>query len=112
MKDPTHESKAFRLLTVIDVHTRKSLAIHLQRKLKSDDVLAALTQLFQRHGPPDHIRSDDGAEFTSHAVREWLGRIRVKMLFVEPDSTWENGYYESFKGKRRDELLNEEISPP
>ena len=71
--------------------------------------LAVLTELFQRHGPPDHIRSDNGAEFTAHAVREWLGRIGVKTLYIEPGSPWENGYNESFNGKLRDELLNGEI---
>ena len=64
---------------------------------------------FTRHGPPDHIRSDNGAEFTASAVREWLSRIGVKTLYIEPGSPWENGYNESFNGKLRDELLNGEI---
>ncbi len=62
-----------------------------------------------RCGPPDHIRSDNGAEFTAQAVRDWLGRVGVKTLFIEPGSPWENGYNESFNGKLRDELLNTEI---
>ncbi|GGN63341.1 hypothetical protein GCM10011349_47800 [Novosphingobium indicum] len=52
-------SRRFRILCVVDDYTRECLAIHVQRKLKSDDVLAVLTELFQRHGPPDHIRSDN-----------------------------------------------------
>ena len=43
------------------------------------------------------------------AVRDWLGRIGVKTLYIEPGSPWENGYNESFNGKLRDELLNGEI---
>ena len=58
--------------------------IHIQRQLKSDDVLAVLTDLFVKHDPPVHIRSDNGAEFTANAVREWLGRIGVKTLYIEP----------------------------
>ena len=58
---------------------------------------------------PAHIRSDNGVEFTANAVREWLGRIGVKTLYIEPGSSWENGYCESFNGKLRDELLNGEI---
>ena len=50
-----------------------------------------------------------GAEFTANVVREWLGRIGVKTLYIEPGSPWENGYCESFNGKLRDELLNGEI---
>ena len=65
--------------------------------------------MFVKHGPPDHIRSDNGAEFTAHVVREWLGRIGVKTLYIEPGCPWENGYNESFNGKLRDELLNGEI---
>jgi len=107
--DRTHDGKAFRRLTVIDEHSRQCLAIHVQRKLKSDDVLAVLTELFQRRGPHDHFRSDNGAEFTAYAVRDWLGRIGVKTLYIEPGSPWENGYNDSFNGKLRDELLNGEI---
>lgn len=107
--DRTHDGKAFRMLTVIDEHSRECLAIHVQRQIKSDDVLAVLTDLFVKHGPPAHIRSDNGAEFTANAVRDWLARIGVKTLYIEPGSPWENGYCESFNGKLRDELLNEEI---
>ena len=58
---------------------------------------------------PEHIRSDNGSEFTADRIREWLSRIGVKTLFIEPGSPWENGYVESFNGKFRDELLNGEI---
>jgi len=72
-------------------------------------VVAVRTDLFQRHGPSDHIRSDTGAKFTAHAIRDWLGRICVKTLYLEPGSPWEKGYNEGFNGKLRDELLNGEI---
>ena len=42
-------------------------------------------------------------------MREWLDRLSVKTLFIEPGSPWQNGYIESFNGKLRDELLNVEI---
>jgi len=42
-------------------------------------------------------------------VREWLGRIEVRTLYIDRGSPWENGYNESFNGKLRDELLNKEI---
>jgi transposase InsO family protein len=60
-------------------------------------------------GVPDHIRSDNGPEFTARKVREWLGRVNVKTLYIEPGSPWENEFIESFNGKLRDELLNLEI---
>jgi hypothetical protein len=60
-------------------------------------------------GVPDHIRSDNGPEFTARAIREWLGKVGAKTLYIEPGSPWENGYVESFNGKLRDELLDREI---
>jgi len=108
--DRTHDGKAFRILTVLDEYTRESLAIHVRRKLNSQDVLHVLSKLFLRHGPPKHIRSDNGPEFVAKAVRDWLARMDVGTLFIEPGSPWENGYCESFNGKLRDELLNGESS--
>ena len=58
---------------------------------------------------PDHIRSDNGPEFTAWAVREWLVRMGARTLYIEPGSPWENGYIESFNGKLRDELLDREV---
>jgi transposase InsO family protein len=97
------------MLTVIDEYTRQCLTITVARNLKADDVLHTLTDLFIEHGPPDHIRSDNGSEFTARAVRHWLGRLGVKTLFIEPGSPWENGYNESFNGKLGDELLKREV---
>ena len=61
------------MLTVIDEFTRRCMAVVVERRLNSDNVLHCLTELFVQHGPPDHIRSDNGSEFTAHAVRDWLG---------------------------------------
>lgn len=105
----THDGRAFRMLTVIDEFTRECLAIDVARRLTSEDVLERLSDLFIRRGVPEHIRSDNGAEFTATKVREWLQRIDVKTLYIEPGSPWENGYVESFNGKLRDELLEREI---
>ena len=63
------------MLTVIDEFTRRCMAVVVERRLNSDNVLHCLTELFVQHGPPDHIRSDNGSEFTAHAVRDCLGRI-------------------------------------
>jgi putative transposase len=105
----THDGRAFKMLTVIDEFTRECLAIEVARRIRSDDVLHVLTALFTRHGAPDYIRSDNGSEFTATAVREWLPKVGVKTLYIEPGSPWENGYNESFNGRLRDELLNGEI---
>ena len=105
----THDGRPFRMLTLVDEYTRECLAIDVARRLRSDDVLERLSWLFATRGVPEHIRSDNGPEFTAKVVRAWLKRVGVKTLFIEPGSPWENGYVESFNGKLTDELLNGEI---
>jgi len=107
--DRTHDGRSIRMLTVIDEYTRESLAIEVQRRLNSQDVLDVLRDLFVARGAPAYIRSDNGPEFTAVAVRDWLDRVAVTTLFIAPGSPWENGYIESFNGKLRDELLAREI---
>jgi putative transposase len=107
--DRTHDGKTLRMLTVVDEYSRECLAIVPGRTLKSEDVIETLADLFVERGAPEHIRSDNGPEFCSRAVREWLRDLGVETLFIEPGSPWENGYNESFNGKLRDELLNREI---
>ena len=105
----THEGRPLKLLTLMDEYTRECLSIDVSRQLDSEDVLCRLATLFVERGVPEHIRSDNGPEFTAGAVREWLAKVGVKTLYIEPASPWENGYIESFNGKLRDELLNGEI---
>jgi transposase InsO family protein len=105
----TEEGRAFRILTIIDEYTRECLAILVDRRITSQTVIDQLFYLFILRGTPEHIRSDNGPEFTAKAVRSWLNDLEVTTLFIEPGSPWENGYIESLNGKLRDELLNREV---
>ena len=82
----THDGRPVRLLTVIDEHTRECLAIKVARGIRSGDVLELLTEIFVLRGVPEHMRSDNGPEFTATAVRDWLERVGAKTLFIEPGS--------------------------
>jgi transposase InsO family protein len=105
----THNGRKFRMLNIIDEFTRECLAIRIDRKLNSTDVIDALSDLFILRGVPGHARSDNGPEFIAKVVREWIAAVGAKTAFIEPGSPWENGYCESFNSKLRDELLNGEI---
>ena len=107
--DQTRGGRSFRMLTILDEYTRECLAIDVARKLNHDDVMHRLADLFFRREMPDHLRSDNGSEFTAKAIRKWLKKVGVTTLYIEPGSPWEKGYIESFNGKLRDELLNGEI---
>ena len=103
------DGRACRILTMIDEYSRECLAMLVKRHITSQDVIDQLFELIIFRGIPEHIRSDNGPEFTAKVIRRWLNRVGVKTLFIEPGSPWENGYIESFNGKLRDELLNREI---
>ncbi len=107
--DRTRDGRPLKMLTVVDEYTRECLAIEVGRHMKSIDVLQVLSDLFVERGTPEYLRSDNGPEFTAGLIREWLDRVDVQTLFIEPGSPWENGYVESFNGKLRDELLDGEI---
>jgi transposase InsO family protein len=109
VEDRTHDGKKFRMLNIVDEFTRECLAIRIDRKLNSTDVIDVLSDLFILRGVPGHVRSDNGPEFIARAVREWIVAVGAKTAFIEPGSPWENGYCESFNSKLRDELLNGEI---
>ena len=69
----------------------EALAIRVKRKLYSTDVVDALTDLFILRGPPEFIRSDNGAVFIAKNVRAWIGAVGAKTAFIAPGSLWENG---------------------
>jgi putative transposase len=107
--DRTINGKRIKLLNMVDEYSREAISIDVARSIVGTDVQERLWKEFVTRGPPDYIRSDNGPEFVSHTVKEWLQRVGVKTLFIEPGSPWENGFIESFNGKLRDELLNREI---
>ena len=107
--DRTRDGRPLKILSIVDEFTRECLVLKVERSIKANDVIDALNDLFVRRGVPEHIRSDNGPEFTAEAVRSWLKTLEIEPLFIEPGSPWENGYVESFHGKFRDELLNLEL---
>lgn len=96
-------------MTLIDEFTRQCLAIRVARRINSMGVIEAMADATIAHGVSEHIRPDNGPEMTAKIVRQWLGGVGAKTLYIEPGSPWENGYCKSFNGKLRDELLNGEI---
>jgi len=109
VSERTEGGGRLRLLNVVDEYTRECLTIEVRRHFTGRDVLRVLAELFAIRGRPCYLRSDNGPEFASTAVKKWLQKRKVGTLFIEPGAPWENGYVESFNGKLRDECLNGEL---
>ena len=95
VEDRTHNGRKFCILNIIDEFTRECLAVRIDRKLNSSDVIDVLSDLCILRGVPGHVRSENGPEFIAKAMREWIAAVGGKTAVIEPGSPWENGYCES-----------------
>src|SRR6266581_3272234 len=107
--DQTQEGRPFRILTLIDEHTKQCLATHVGWSVRAVDVITVIEASIQRYGAPEHIRSDNGSEFIARAIQDWLSDNEIKIIYIKPGSPWEQPFIESFHDKLRDECLNREM---
>ena len=107
--DRTDKGTALKMMTMLDEYTRRCLAIRPARRLTSHHVLETVSQVMALYGQPDYIRSDNGSEFIAQKVQAWLRKNRIKTIYIDPGSPWQNGYIESFHSRLRDECLNREV---
>ena len=64
----THDGRKFRMLNLIDEFSRECLAIRIDRRLRSTDVIDVLSDLFILRVIPVHIRSDNVLAREQNAV--------------------------------------------
>jgi len=96
------------MLTLLDEYTRECHVLWADRAMRSGDVLRWLGSAIAEHGAPEYLRSDNGSEFIAKEVQRWLAENRIKTIYIDPGSPWQNGFVESFHGRFRDECLNRE----
>lgn len=94
---------------MIDEYTCECLVLEASRSITLTDIVDVLDRLIGKRGSPSFIRSDNGQEFVTNAVRSYLDDPDVETRFIAPGAAWENGYTESFNSTLRNELLNREV---
>ncbi len=104
--DASASGQQIKCLTVIDEFTRECLAIDVAGSIRSARVIEVLARLLTTHGAPRYLRSDNGPEFVSRAILEWLAASGIETAHIDPGKPWQNGTDESFNGKLRDECLS------
>ncbi len=65
-----------------------------------------LVRLISVHGAPLFMCSDNGPEFASHAILEWIAGADIATVLNDPGTPWQNGADESFNGKFLDKCLS------
>lgn len=104
--DACANGQSLKCLTIIDEFTRECLAIDVAGSIRSQRVIEVLARLISERGAPRYLRSDNGSEFVSKAILEWLEEARIETALIDPGKPWQNGMDESFNGRFRDECLN------
>ena len=88
VEDQTENGTRFRVLTLIDEHTRECLAVHVDWSIRAVDVITVVEAAMARYGVPTHLRSDNGPEFIAYAIQDWLKSKNVKTIYITPGSPW------------------------
>lgn len=109
LSDVFEPGRRFRILAVIDDCTRESLALIADTSISGRRVARELDSVIRLYGKPKTIVSDNGTELTSRAILEWQNETGVAWHYIAPGKPTQNAFIESFNGRLRDELLNEEI---
>ncbi len=106
--DACTNGHGLKCLVITDEWTHEALAIDVQGSIRSKRVIDVLARLVSEHGAPRYLRSDNGPEFVSRAILEWLSDAGIETAFIDPGKPWQNGTAESLNGKFRDECLSME----
>ena len=106
--DRTLDGKPVRILNILDEYSRFNITLKPRRSFRGEDVKRTLGQAMLRYGIPGVIRSDNGPEFISQQIKEWIVDTGARIEYIDPGSPWQNGFVESMNDKLRDECLNRE----
>ena len=109
VSDVYTDGRRFRILTVVDDYTRENLALVADTSLSGFRVTRELDRVIAERGQPGTIVSDNGTEFTSMAILQWVQETGIDWHYIAPGKPTQNAFIESFNGKLRDECLNETL---
>lgn len=103
------DGRTFRTLNVIDIFTRRCLAIETDSSLSGERVVRVMARLSKRHGKPKRLRIANGPEFRSHKLDQWAATNNVELHFIDPGKLLpkghpQNGHIESFNGRFREDF--------
>lgn len=96
----------YRLLNVMDECSRRCLWISAEKQMPAEKVIEVLDALLEMRGKPQYIRSDNGPEYISEALKEWAKKHDIEQRFIQAGKPTQNGLVERLNGTLRRECLN------
>ena len=106
MSDRLFDERPFRILTIIDFHTREALACSARANFRANQVVEELDRLCRTRGKPQRIRVDNGPEFAGRMLDQWAYLNKVELDFSRPAKPTDNAHIEAFDSRLRQECLN------
>jgi putative transposase len=106
MSDTLFNNQPYRVLTVVDCHSREGLTIEPRQSFRAFHVVEALDRIVRERGKPKTIRCDNGPEFAGRVLDQWAFFNGIELDFSRPARPTDNAFIESFNASVRKELLN------
>jgi putative transposase len=100
------DGRRVRVLTVLDLFTRESLALRADARFPGAQVVRVLEELAYLRGVPKSLRVDNGPEFSGKMLDLWAYFNGVTLDFSRPGKPTDNAFIESFNGRLRQECLD------
>jgi putative transposase len=107
MADRLEDTRAFRLLNVLDDFNREGLGIEVDFSLPAQRVIRSLDQIIEWRGRPKAIRVDNGPEYVSSALRQWAEDHGIVLNYIQPGKPQQNAYVERYNRTVRQEWLGQ-----
>ena len=106
--DVLASGRRIKIWPVVHDFTKRCVLIVVARGITGQDLVEQFGRLSVL---PKRIRSDNGPEFQSRALLDWVGSKEgaIEHEFIQPGKPMQNAYIESFNGRLRDECLNENV---
>lgn len=106
MADQLFDGRPFRILTVVDCHTREALSTTPRASFRAYRIVEVLDELVRVRGRPNSLRVDNGPEFAGRMLDQWAYLNGVELDFSRPGKPTDNSYIEAFNSRLRAECLN------
>jgi putative transposase len=106
MSDQLFDGRPFRILTVVDAHTREALSTAPRANFRAAQVIEVLDQLARVRGKPKSLRVDNGPEFAGRLLDHWATLNKVEIDFSRPGKPTDKAFTEAFNARLRAECMN------
>ena len=84
MSDSLKDGRSVRTFNVIDDFNRECLTIDVDFSLPTQRVIRSLERIIEWRGKPSALRCDNGPEYISQALTEWVNQEQIRLIQTQP----------------------------